>query len=89
MQYEKSGKQTLSQFWLTNLNRICSNSQIDKPLDFSCWKRIDDFSSSLTRWLGTKSIGLIIQSSVPNGIQSIIDCELDKPRKLDPFSINF
>ncbi|KAF7638458.1 hypothetical protein Mgra_00002135 [Meloidogyne graminicola] len=77
--YEKSGKQTLSQFWLTNLNRICSNSQIDKPLDFSCWRRIDDFSSSLTRWLGTKSIGLIIQSSVPTGIQSIIDCELDKP----------
>uniref|UniRef100_A0A915NF61 Uncharacterized protein n=1 Tax=Meloidogyne floridensis TaxID=298350 RepID=A0A915NF61_9BILA len=69
----QSGRQTLSQFWQSRMKTICSTSQ-NKP-EFSCWQRIDELSPSLTRWLGTHSIGLIIQSSVPDGIQSIGDDE--------------
>uniref|UniRef100_A0A1I8BY64 WD_REPEATS_REGION domain-containing protein n=1 Tax=Meloidogyne hapla TaxID=6305 RepID=A0A1I8BY64_MELHA len=74
----KSGRQTLSQFWQSRINTICPTSKNIKPSEFSCWKRIDDLSPSLTRWIGTHSIGLIIQGSVPNGIQSLLDDEIEK-----------
>uniref|UniRef100_A0A914N2F8 Uncharacterized protein n=1 Tax=Meloidogyne incognita TaxID=6306 RepID=A0A914N2F8_MELIC len=78
----QSGRQTLSQFWQSRMKTICSTSQ-NKP-EFSCWQRIDELSPSLTRWLGTHSIGLIIQSSVPDGIQSIGDDEsIEKPVSIE------
>jgi len=84
----QSGRQTLSQFWQSRMKTICFNSQ-NKP-EFSCWKRIDELSPSLTRWLDTHSIGLIIQGSVPNGIQSIGDDEsIEKPGNFGFFNSNF
>jgi hypothetical protein len=72
----KSDGQTLSKFWRSRINTISQNSQDAKSSEFYCWKRIDDLSTSLTRWFGTQSIGLVIQGSVPNGIQSFT-CEND------------
>nr|CAD2144353.1 unnamed protein product [Meloidogyne enterolobii] len=78
----QSGRQTLSQFWQSRMRTICSTSQ-NNP-EFSCWKRIEELSPSLTRWLDTHSIGLIIQGSVPNGVQSIGEDEsIEKPVSIE------